>query len=168
MKAVCIGPIEWVKEHILHSHRNSCTIGTPPNSVHVLQCESIRDPNAKALKAWLNNTRKKADLIWTQFLITVKSNNKNGTSSILDNELDLYEKYFNELFQLIPPKNTVLLIAIQHGLKHTKQLYQLKITKRSNRSTLSCLSTDNDENCYQNSTNICQNGLAFWITTNKQ
>lgn len=54
---VCVGPSDWLTTH-----------ATPfQSSAHALTCETIADPNRKAVVAWLSSEKRRAKLVWARF-----------------------------------------------------------------------------------------------------
>lgn len=66
---VCVGPADWLTTHV-----------TPfQSSAHALTCETIADPNRKAVVAWLKSQNRRAKLVWARF----EGNPKEANDSFL-------------------------------------------------------------------------------------
>ena len=63
---VCVGPSDWLQQHV-----------TPyPNSAHALTCETISDPNHKAVVAWLTSPKRRAKLVYAKLAGDAKDGNE--------------------------------------------------------------------------------------------
>lgn len=63
---VCVGPSDWLQQHVTSFQ----------TSAHALTCESIVDPNRKAVIAWLTSPKRRAKLVWARLVDDAKGANE--------------------------------------------------------------------------------------------
>jgi DNA polymerase III epsilon subunit-like protein len=134
---VCIGPTAWLQRHVT----------AQPNAVHALQCESIHDRNAQAVTAWLAGPKRRADSVWAQIHLS-----KGDENAVEDFLVSLLSKI---------SKGTVLLVALQAGLRKADQLAETRHIRQNPKTTMQWSSQEEQE--WLDCLDACRNGSAYWV-----
>lgn len=139
---VCVGPRAWLDQHVL----------VEPSGIHALQCETIHDPNTKAVTAWLNSTTKKnrcARLVWAHWALQN------------DSDVDALDGLVQKIVENMS-KTTIVVIAMQCGYERAAQLTKGRRARQDPRSTVGW-STQQEET-YQAAVDACRTGTTLWIS----
>ena len=172
--AVCIGPNEWIKEHVASQ-----------STVNALECSNITSSAVKALTSYLRPSGRRASLMWSNIAIDTND------TSIVEvkkkiNEIIVSACTFCFYLVYIPiparesltfkissirqtnitmaaPRSTVFLLMFQVGYSIAKQNVRLKAARKDTRSTLGW-STE-DEDILSRSLDTARNCEAFWISS---
>jgi hypothetical protein len=136
---VAIGPSKWLNRHITNFQ----------NSVHALSCESIIDPNRKALAAWLSSGSRRARFAWANFAI--------GDSESDAKELN---HMMSDLTHRILP-GTLVLVSMQGGHQVALDLAKNRKACQNPKSSLGW--SIDQEKAWADHVDACRSGLAFWI-----
>ena len=59
---ICLGPNEWVKEHVA---------GQKQSSAHALQCDNIKSSSIKAVSSYLRPGSRSAGLLWAKICVNI-------------------------------------------------------------------------------------------------
>ena len=136
---VAIGPSKWLNRYVTSFQ----------NSAHALSCESLEDPNRKALAAWLSSTTRRARFAWANFTV---SNNETSMQSLNDTIVDLLDR-------MLP--GTMILISMQGGHEALLDLGKQRKACQNPKSSLGW--TIEQEKIWTDKIESCRSGIAMWI-----
>lgn len=136
---VAIGPSLWLNRYVTSFL----------NSAHALSCESLEDPNRKALAAWLSSTSRRARFAWANF---TASDNEKSIKCLNDTIVDVLDR-------MLP--GTIVLVSMQGGHQSLLDLGKQRKACQSPKSSLGW--TIEQEKGWTDKIEACRSGIAMWI-----
>jgi hypothetical protein len=139
---VCVGPSEWISEFVT----------AQPNSIHALACESIQNPNCKAIAAYLSGTARRAHLAYGHLKVDCESSDDTAH----------FGSFLRDVLAKVA-STTSLMIAVQSGFADADKLSKHKRVRLNPKSTMSW--SDADECGRIRAVNACQTGVTYWVSS---
>lgn len=143
---VCVGPSTWLQEHV---------VAGQPNAIHALTCESIHDPNSKAVSAWLTGKSRRARVVWALWKLTENQKTRNR-------DLEVLEKLLIDLLSKLHANDSIVMINLQAGYETTSRLAEQRRIRMNPKATIRW--TAEEEEFFSKSAKYCQEGTTLWIT----
>lgn len=136
---VFVGPSQWLQSHVTKH----------PNGFHALACESIDQPNRKAIASWLTGPKRRAGLVWGNLIVKSQEH----VTCLKDILSDLRMKISS---------STVLMVATQQGYDHAFIMARARRIAQDPRTTMGW--SEEQERAFLEANEKCRTGKVFWIT----
>lgn len=151
---VCIGPDEWIREHVGEA-----------SAASALVCDGVFSSGANAVRSYLRPGKRKASVLWARLEVLAlgckgDGNNNISRSASVDRCNEKIDEILEHLVAADP--STAILVTFQRGYRAVKSLSKQRAAARDPRSTLGWNVVQEEE--WDKAMSISRECEAFWIS----